>query len=134
MNTSITIRQIIRACALEYGVRPSYITGPRRYRTLIEPRHVAMFLCRDLTEASYPEIGRAFHRDHTTVINGERRIEQTSGPDTAERMRKIRQRLTTQDDSDTCNAQPTEVPTSLSLPVTQSGSDHGADLSGGGGL
>ena len=42
-------------------------------------RQIAMYLCRELTEESYPAIGRAFHRDHSTVIAAcqkcEKRIE-----------------------------------------------------------
>ncbi|MBK8277145.1 MAG: hypothetical protein IPK92_15330 [Nitrospira sp.] len=41
----------------------------RRSKTLVHPRQIAMYLCRELTDASYPEIGRQFGgKDHTTII------------------------------------------------------------------
>ena len=44
--------------------------GQRRSRSIVYPRHVAMYLCRELTDSSLPKIGRDFGgRDHTTVIN-----------------------------------------------------------------
>jgi chromosomal replication initiator protein len=51
------------------------ITGPSRTRPLTEARHIALNLCRELTDLSLPSIGREFGgRDHTTVLNGYNRI------------------------------------------------------------
>ena len=50
--------------------------GPKRVRTYARPRQVAMYLAKQLTSRSLPEIGRRFGgRDHTTVMHGVKRIE-----------------------------------------------------------
>ena len=63
-----SITDIIFVTAEFYGVSPSEILGPSRSKTLVEARAVAVALCRDLTPSSYPELGAAFGRDHTTII------------------------------------------------------------------
>jgi len=50
------------------------LTGPR-IQPVVEARQVAMYLCRTVLEASYPTIGRAFARNHTTVIQSVRTCE-----------------------------------------------------------
>lgn len=46
------------------------ITGPSRERKFAYARQLAMLICHEYTDASYPEIGRAFNRDHSTVMYG----------------------------------------------------------------
>jgi hypothetical protein len=48
----------------------------RRARTVARPRQIAMFLAKQLTSRSLPEIGRKFDRDHTTVMHAVRKIEE----------------------------------------------------------
>ena len=49
---------------------------PKRSINIARPRQVAMFLCKELTSYSYPEIGKAFGgKDHTTVIHAVKKIE-----------------------------------------------------------
>ncbi|MBU1827034.1 MAG: chromosomal replication initiator protein DnaA, partial [Alphaproteobacteria bacterium] len=56
--------------------------GPKRVRSIARPRQVAMYLAKQLTSRSLPEIGRRFGgRDHTTVMHGVRRIEELKGTD-----------------------------------------------------
>jgi chromosomal replication initiator protein len=56
--------------------------GPKRIRSYARPRQIAMYLSKQLTTRSLPEIGRRFGgRDHTTVIHGVRRIEDLRGKD-----------------------------------------------------
>ena len=56
--------------------------GPKRLRTYARPRKIAMFLRKQLTSRSLPEIGRRFGgRDHTTVMNGVKRIEELRAQD-----------------------------------------------------
>jgi chromosomal replication initiator protein len=56
--------------------------GPKRVRTIARPRQVAMYLSKQLTTRSLPEIGRRFGgRDHTTVMHGVRRIEELKAHD-----------------------------------------------------
>ena len=51
--------------------------GPKRVRTFARPRQIAMYLAKQLTSRSLPEIGRRFGgRDHTTVMHGVRKIEE----------------------------------------------------------
>jgi chromosomal replication initiator protein len=73
----ITVEEIQRRVAEHYNIRLSDMIGPKRLRTYARPRQVAMYLCKQLTSRSLPEIGRRFGgRDHTTVMHGVRRIEE----------------------------------------------------------
>jgi chromosomal replication initiator protein len=73
----ISIEEIQRKVAEHYNIRLSDMIGPKRVRTFARPRQVAMYLCKQLTSRSLPEIGRRFGgRDHTTVMHGVRRIEE----------------------------------------------------------
>ncbi|SDN79431.1 chromosomal replication initiator protein [Lutimaribacter pacificus] len=73
----ITIEEIQRQVAEHYNIRLSDLVGPKRVRSFARPRQVAMYLCKQLTSRSLPEIGRRFGgRDHTTVMHGVRRIEE----------------------------------------------------------
>ena len=73
----ITIEEIQRKVAEHYNIRLSDLLGPKRLRVYARPRQVAMYLCKQLTPRSLPEIGRHFgKRDHTTVMHGVRRIEE----------------------------------------------------------
>jgi chromosomal replication initiator protein len=61
---------ILEATAASYGFSIDAICGPSRTRPLVTARQVAMYLTRELTDYSYPAIGRVFgKRDHTTVIH-----------------------------------------------------------------
>lgn len=74
-ETITTIVAIQSVAAKHYGCGLTTLRGPRRDRLAVEPRSVAIYLARSMTRASYPEIGRAFLRDHTTVRSAYRRIE-----------------------------------------------------------
>lgn len=50
-----------------FDVTPEELDKPNRERPIARVRQLAMYLCRELTNASLPEIGRAFKRDHTTA-------------------------------------------------------------------
>jgi len=66
----ITTEDIQEAVANRFHVKISDLKSKRRTKTLVYPRQIAMFLCRDLTDASFPEIGRDFGgKDHTTIIH-----------------------------------------------------------------
>ena len=58
---------IVEAVCRHYAVVPEKIFGEGREREVAVPRQIAMFLCRKLTSDSLPEIGRLFHRKHSTV-------------------------------------------------------------------
>lgn len=73
----ITVEEIQRKVSEYYNIRMSDIIGPKRLRSYARPRQVAMYLCKQLTSRSLPEIGRRFGgRDHTTVMHGVKRIEE----------------------------------------------------------
>lgn len=59
---------IQRTVAAAHGITRIDLTSHRRGARLVKPRHMAMYLCAVLTPHSFPNIGRLFHRDHTTVI------------------------------------------------------------------
>ncbi|MEQ9587627.1 MAG: chromosomal replication initiator protein DnaA [Parvibaculaceae bacterium] len=73
----ITIEEIQRRVAQYYNIRLADMLSPRRARTVARPRQIAMYLSKQLTTRSLPEIGRKFGgRDHTTVIHAVRRIDE----------------------------------------------------------
>jgi chromosomal replication initiator protein len=73
----ITARQIIETSAGHFGFSVEELIGPSRRRPLVIARQIAMYLFRELTDFSYPAIGREFSdRDHTTVIHA---VEKISG-------------------------------------------------------
>jgi chromosomal replication initiator protein len=77
-----TIEEIQRRVAEHYNMRLSDLIGPKRSRPIARPRQMAMYLCKQMTTRSLPEIGRRFGgRDHTTVIHGVRKIEELLGTD-----------------------------------------------------
>ncbi|MEE9426677.1 MAG: chromosomal replication initiator protein DnaA [Paracoccaceae bacterium] len=81
-NRKVTVEEIQRRVSEHYNIRLSDIVGPRRVRVIARPRQVAMYLAKQLTTRSLPEIGRRFGgRDHTTIIHGVRRIEELKGHD-----------------------------------------------------
>jgi len=67
----LTLDEIINAVAAYYSLRAEDLTGPRRNREVAVARQVAMYLERELTDASLPQIGESLGgRDHTTVMYG----------------------------------------------------------------
>ncbi len=65
----ITCEAIQKAVADYYSLSVSDIRGLRRSREIANPRQIAMFLCRELTEMSLTQIGDSFNRDHSTVMH-----------------------------------------------------------------
>ena len=80
----ITIDEIQRKVAEHYNIRLADMHSARRSRNVARPRQVAMFLSKQLTARSLPEIGRKFGgRDHTTVMHAVRKVEELSQEDVA---------------------------------------------------
>ncbi len=72
----ITVEDIKRKVASSYNVKVSEIKSKKKNKAFIIPRHTAMYLTRQLTDLSLPEIGRHFGgRDHTTIIHAIGRVE-----------------------------------------------------------
>jgi hypothetical protein len=88
-----SIAEIQRATATEFGLTRDDLLGPGLARRHAWPRQVAMALSRELTNQSYPQIGRNFGRDHTTVLRGIRQVEKRADKKEQRRMRAIRAKL-----------------------------------------
>ncbi|MGB8811934.1 MAG: chromosomal replication initiator protein DnaA [Paracoccaceae bacterium] len=81
-DRKVTIEEIQRKVAEHYNIRLSDMIGPKRMRNIARPRQIAMYLSKQLTPRSLPEIGRRFGgRDHTTIIHGVRKIEELMSTD-----------------------------------------------------
>lgn len=76
-DRKVSVEEIQRKVAEHYNIRLSDLVGPKRVRTLARPRQIAMYLAKQMTSRSLPEIGRRFGgRDHTTIMHGVRKIEE----------------------------------------------------------
>ncbi len=79
----ITIDEIQKRVSEHFRIRQAEMVSARRAREVARPRQIAMYLAKQLTPRSLPEIGRRFGgRDHTTVIHAVRQIERLRGLDT----------------------------------------------------
>ena len=71
----ITIEAIQRAVSDQFGLRPAEIKAKNNSHSIVFPRQIAMYLAKQLTEASLPEIGRQFGgKHHTTVLHSVEKI------------------------------------------------------------
>lgn len=78
----VTVDDIQKAVAEHYSLRQADLLSERRNRAIARPRQAAMWLAKQLTTRSLPDIGRRFGgRDHTTVIHAVRRIEELKASD-----------------------------------------------------
>ena len=74
-NRRVTVEDIQKQVANYYNIRTADMFSARRSRTVARPRQIAMYLSKDLTTFSYPEIGRRFGgRDHTTIMHAVRKV------------------------------------------------------------
>ena len=66
----VSMEDIQETVGARFHVKITDLKSRRRSKTLVHPRQIAMYLCRELTDSSYPEIGRQFGgKDHTTIIH-----------------------------------------------------------------
>ena len=70
----VTIENIQKVVAEYYRIKVADLKSKSRARSVTRPRQIAMALAKELTNRSLPEIGRAFDRDHTTVLNACREV------------------------------------------------------------
>ncbi|HRH80850.1 MAG TPA: chromosomal replication initiator protein DnaA [Thiobacillaceae bacterium] len=81
-NRQISIENIQKTVADFYKIKVAEMYSKKRTRNLARPRQMAMFLAKELTDLSLPEIGQAFGgRDHTTVLHACRKIEELRNAD-----------------------------------------------------
>ena len=77
-DVDLSMSAILQVCAEHFKVPVQDIISKGRRAELVSARQVAMYLIRELTEHSYPEIGSFFsNRDHTTVIHAVSKVEKT---------------------------------------------------------
>ncbi len=88
-----SVEEIQQLVAERFGISRAELVGSSRAATPLRARQVAIFLTRELTDLSLPQIGRLYGgRDHSTVLNSLRRVEAGLGDDTdlAERVQELR--------------------------------------------
>jgi chromosomal replication initiator protein len=88
----ITIEQVQKAVALNYRITVGELVAKSNARQYAVPRQVAMYICKQLTKHSYPEIGRAFGgKHHTTVMHSVEKIDSllTTDGNLRKRVREI---------------------------------------------
>ncbi len=79
----VAMDDIQEVVCTQFHVKLTELKSRRRSKTLVHPRQIAMYLCRELTDASYPEIGRQFGgKDHTTIIHACRQVAKAKETDT----------------------------------------------------
>ena len=79
----VTIEEIQKRVAEHFNIRISDMHSARRARSVARPRQVAMYLAKQLTSRSLPEIGRKFGgRDHTTVMHAVKKVDELRDHDT----------------------------------------------------
>ena len=78
----ITLDAVQDVVAAKFHIKVSEMKSRRRTKALVYPRQVAMYLCREITQQSYPEIARHFGgKDHTTIMHACRQIEKAKEAD-----------------------------------------------------
>ena len=78
----VNIEEIQKKVSQHFNVKMSDMSSARRSRTIARPRQIAMYLSKNLTSRSLPEIGRRFgNRDHTTVIHAVKKVEELRSKD-----------------------------------------------------
>ncbi len=83
MEKRITMETVLRAVADRFGMPPTHLKQKSNSRQIAYPRQIAMYLIKDLTGASLPEIGRMFAgKHHTTVLHSVQKIERLRQQDT----------------------------------------------------
>jgi len=92
----VTAERIIELTAEMFGFEIDQITGGSRRRPLVDARQVAMYVTRNMTDLSFPDIGKEFGgRDHTTVMHACRKVEGRMGErqQIFDRVTELQQRL-----------------------------------------
>ena len=79
----VSVPDIIKAVSDYFMVKIADLKSTRRDRSIARPRQIAMYLAKELTSKSLPEIGSAFERDHTTIMHAIKVISQLVETDTS---------------------------------------------------
>ncbi len=92
----IKVEDILRIVSRHFAVSKADILSDRRHRSVVRPRQIGMYLAKQLTSRSLPEIGRRFgNRDHTTVLHAIRKIDREMGdnPHLKEEIEELKRQL-----------------------------------------
>jgi chromosomal replication initiator protein len=73
-KTALTSEKILKIVANTFGIKIEDILGKGQNKECVLPRQIAMFLCREKLGLPYPQIGRLFSRDHSTVMSSVKRV------------------------------------------------------------
>ncbi len=83
-SKDVTIELIQKQVCDHFHLKLSEIKSDKRLKNIVYPRQIAIFLCRELTKASYPEIGEKFGgKDHSTIIHSAKKIDKLITTDTS---------------------------------------------------
>ena len=75
-NKELSVEEILKKVSIHFNLKISDMKSSKRVKTVVLPRQIAMYLSRQLTSSSYPEIGDRFGgKDHSTIIHAIRKIE-----------------------------------------------------------
>ncbi len=74
--TTLTVEEIVQEVASYYNLTPETLHGRKRSKKVALSRQIAMYLAREETQASLPQLGEIFGRDHTTVLYGYEKIKE----------------------------------------------------------
>ena len=75
-SRELSIEDIIKKVSSHFNIKVTDLKSPKRLKAVVLPRQVAMYLARQLTTSSYPEIGERFGgKDHSTIIHAIRKVE-----------------------------------------------------------
>lgn len=95
-EAGLTPEEILKAVAEHYNLKLEEIRGAGRRKEVVIPRQIAMYLIREMTHASLPEIGQFFDgRDHTTVLYAIQKIQESLDTDSSlqQAIKSIKERL-----------------------------------------
>lgn len=94
-SKALNCDSIVRAVAAHFEMRITELKSAKRARAIAFPRQIAMYLCRQHTSASYPDIGNALGgKDHTTAINAVKRVNaRISEPEVRNHIEEIERQL-----------------------------------------
>ncbi len=79
---SVTIDKIFASVYNKFGVKREEIVGLKRTKEIANARHIAVYLVRNITEMSLPNIGKIFNRDHSTIMSSIETVQKKLATDT----------------------------------------------------
>ena len=97
--STISVEDIQRAVCHHFHLRSTDLTSKDRHKSVAFARHVAMYLCKQRLAVSFPELGRAFGKDHTTVMSAVRKVEslRDTSPEVRAHLEAIERKLASGD-------------------------------------